>query len=122
MFYILCKEEDMFKLTTTVNKGILFIDLEGSLNNYTFKNFETEINYLLYNQGINYFVINFKNINNIHQNIFNKIQNKLVEIFLTSGEVAVCGLDKKSEKLLGERGSNLFYITEKKEAFKYLYV
>ena len=75
----------MLKLQKQVSKGIMFIRLSGDLNISSFNKLSDEINYLLYNQGIHYYVFNFKEIDKIDQNIFLKLQNKLVEIFLSCG-------------------------------------
>ena len=50
----------MLEFTTEINKGIMFIRLEGELNNNTFNNLSNELDYLLYKQGIHYYVFNFK--------------------------------------------------------------
>lgn len=110
----------MLEISTTVTKGVLFIRLEGNLNNKTFNNLSQEINYLLYNQGIHYFVFNFKEIEKLDNSIFSKLQNKLTEIFLSCGKVVLCGLTDLFEKQVGKINDKLFYVKEEIEAFKYL--
>lgn len=112
----------MFKIITNVNQGILFIKLEGELTDDTFKDVAAEINYFLYKQGMNYFVLNFDELEIKNQNILELLENKLIEICLTSGKVALCGLNKEQKKKLDCGNNNLIYIKSELEAFKYLHI
>ena len=49
----------MLEIEKEVERGILFIRLEGGLTTKTFNTLGNEINYLLYNQGISNFVFDF---------------------------------------------------------------
>ena len=49
----------MLNMDIEVIKGIIFIHLEGNLNEWTIKDFEEQLNYLLYKQGMHFFVFNF---------------------------------------------------------------
>ena len=111
----------MFKIITSVNQGILFIKLQGRLTNDNFYEFSNEINYLLYNQGISYFVFNFDDLD-IGKEIFSKIQNKLIEICLTSGKVALCGLSKEDIKKVDCGNENLKFVNSEIEALHYLHI
>lgn len=111
----------MLKISTEVSRGIMFMRFIGDLDNNNFNEFKTEINYLLYNQGVRYFVLDFKDIN-LEENIFLKLQNKLVEIFLNCGEVVLCGLDKSKRNKIGYTKDKLHYVNEEREAFNYLWV
>ena len=111
----------MLKISMEVSRGIMFIRLRGDLDNNNFNQFKTEINYLLYNQGMKYFVLDLKDIV-LEENIFLKLQNKLVEIFLNCGEVVLCGLDKSKRNKIGYAKDKLYYVNEEKEAFNYLWV
>ena len=51
----------MLEINENVERGILFMNLKGGLTTKTFKTLGEEINYLLYNQGISNFVIDFTN-------------------------------------------------------------
>jgi hypothetical protein len=52
----------MLEIDIDVLKGILFIHLDGVLNKETICNFERELNYLLYKQGMHYYVFDFKDV------------------------------------------------------------
>lgn len=112
----------LLQLETQVNKGIMFIRLEGDLNNKTFNTLSTEINYLLYNQGIHYYVLNFEEVSKVDKNIFIKLQNKLIEIFLSCGKVVMCGLNDMFKQQIGSTKDSLFYVNKEQEAFEYIRV
>lgn len=110
----------MLEIEKEVERGILFIRLEGNLTNKTFTTFGEEINYLLYNQGISNFVFDFTNISKVEDNIISKIQSKLVEIFLNCGKVVMCGMSELFRKKVGFTKDQLFYVSHDIEAFEYL--
>lgn len=111
----------MLKIEQEVARGIMFIRLGGNLNNNSFNLFGKLINNLLYNQGMQYFVIDLYNIN-LEDNIFSNIQNKLIEIFLSCGKVVLCGIDEENIEKIGYTKDKLFYVKEEREAFKYLWM
>ena len=110
----------MLEIEKEVERGILFIRLEGILTNKTFTTFGEEINYLLYNQGISNFVFDFTNISKVEDNIISKIQSKLVEIFLNCGKVVMCGMSELFRQKVGFTKDQLFYVSHDIEAFEYL--
>ena len=87
----------MLEIDTDVIKGIVVIKLNGVLNRKTICEFDREINYLFYKQGFNYYVFDFNNIERIEFDIFNWLENKLMEIFLSCGKIVLCGLNGKNE-------------------------
>lgn len=103
----------MLNVDIDVVRGITFIRLEGDLTNRTFDNFDLELNNLLYNLEMHFYVINFVDVFNIDNNIFNKIQNKLYEIFLNCGDVVMCGINN----ILKDK--RVVYVNDEVEAFKY---
>ncbi len=104
------------QICTNFNKGILFVRLYGNLD---IDKFNREIDYLLYKQGINYFTIDFCDVN-IPDSVIGKIQSKLVEIFLNCGKVVMCGLNKFYQNRIGFSRNGLYYVNSEVEAFKYL--
>lgn len=109
----------MLEVSTDVVKGVMFINLEGELNKDTIKDFERELNYLLYKQGMHFFVFNFKDLENIEYGTLSWLQNKLVEIFLSCGNVVMCGLNELCQKRLGMQ-EKLFYVNSEVDALKFL--
>lgn len=102
-----------------VVKGILFIHLDGVLNKDTISQFEREVNYLLYKQGMHYYVFDFRDIEKIDFDVVCWLENKLVEIFLSCGKVVLCGLEERYGKKFSKQ-DRLFYVREEFDAFKYL--
>ena len=49
------------------------------------------------------------------------IQNKIIEIFLSCGKVAICGLNELNKKIFGNF-DRLFYVNNERDAFEYLYI
>lgn len=109
----------MLNMNVSVNKGIMFFNLEGNLTNDTFFELEDALNYLLYKQGMQYFVFNFSDLDRVDLDVINNFKSKLTEIFLCCGKVAVCGVNKILKNFFGSR-DNFFYINNQMEAFKYL--
>lgn len=111
----------MLTIDEKVSHGIIFLRVDGKLNSKSFTKFNNQINYLLYNQGLQYFVIDLNNTK-IEKNIFERIQSKLIEIFLNCGQVALCGIKNDEKNKIGYTAGKLFYINEEREAFKYLWM
>ena len=111
----------MLKIEQEVSRGIMFLRLNGMLNNNSFKRLGNEINHLLYKLGFQYFVIDFNEIN-IEDNMYLNIQNKLVEIFLNCGQVVLCGIKDVDKNKIGYTKDKLFYVNKESEAFRYLWM
>lgn len=108
----------MLEMQLDVMRGVLFIRLEGSLTLHTFSDFDKELNHFLYQHGMHYFVFNFLDLKKIDPNIFVRLQNKLFEIFLSCGNVVMCGLSELYQHCLGTQ-EKLFYVNHESEAFQY---
>ncbi len=111
----------MLEMEVDVVRGIMFIHLEGELTKRTFSQFDELLNYLLYKKGMHYYVFNFKDLDEFDANVISWLDNKLVEIFLSCGKVALCVINKSYEEKIG-RQDMLFYVNEGYEAFKYLVI
>ena len=111
----------MLSIDVDVIRGIMFINLEGELSSKTILIFESELNYLIYKQGMHLYVFNFNNLYNIEYGIIEVIQNKLVEIFLNCGKVVICGLSDCNKKLIGVH-DRLHFVNNERDAFEYLYI
>ena len=106
----------MLEMDVGVVKGFTVIKLEGDLTNKTFKKLDEEIDYLVYKQGMHFFIFDFNHVRQTDENIFRDFQRKLVEIFLSCGKVVLCGI---SDVFKGIRDSSrLFYVKDEFEALK----
>ncbi len=109
----------MLGIDIDVVKGILFVHLEGVLNKDTVKQFNNEIDYLLYKQGMHYYVFDFKDLDMIESNVYQYLDNKFIEIFLSCGKVVLSGLDKYYENIFFKQ-KGLYFVDEGVKAFDYL--
>lgn len=109
----------MLEIDTEVERGILFLRLNGILNQANFSHLGGRINSLLYQYGFQYFVFDFTNIISLEEGIVSSIQNKLVEIFLNCGKVVIAGMSELSKKKIGYT-DRLFYVQDHMDAFQYL--
>ena len=110
----------MLNINIDVERGIPFLNLDGILNTKTFNMLGKEINSLLYNYGFRYFVLDFREVDNLEEATYINLQSKLVEIFLNCGQVVLCGLRKKDK--IGYTKDKLYYVNNRQDAFKYLYL
>ena len=72
----------MLEMDFGVVKGMTIVKLTGELTSNTFEKFNEEVDYLLYSQGMHYFVFDFKDVDKIEEKVFDEIQSKIIEIFL----------------------------------------
>ncbi len=104
----------MLEMDVGVVKGFTVIKLDGDLTNKTFKKLDEEIDYLLYKQGMHFFIFDFNHVQKTDENIFKDFQRKLVEIFLSCGKVVLCGLSDVFKEI--RDSSRLFYVKDEFEA------
>ena len=95
-----CTQEVILVLEMDIDvvKGIMFIHLEGDLNRDTIGQFDNELNYLLYKQGMHYFVFDFKDLNKIDYNVISWLEEKVMEIILNCGKVVIQGFGERYGK------------------------
>ncbi len=104
----------MLEMDVGVVKGFTVIKLDGDLTDKTFKKLDEEIDYLLYKQGMHFFIFDFNHVQKTDENIFKDFQRKLVEIFLSCGKVVLCGLSDVFKEI--RDSSRLFYVKDEFEA------
>ncbi len=111
----------MLEVDVLVSRGIIFFRLVGELNPITIHDFDQKLNYLLYQQGMIFFVFNLQELSISDQKILSHLWNKLIEIFLSCGKVVMCGLNEFCKRKLGTQ-EKLFYVDSEYEAFQYFSV
>ena len=97
-------------------RGTIFIKMEGKMTEKSYMILEKKINQLLYEYGMHSFVFNFSYLNRFDDNIFSKIQNKVIEILLSCGKVIFCGLGKQYHSF-SDKQKRLIYVDDEMEAF-----
>ena len=104
----------MLEMDVGVVKGVTVIKLEGDLTNKTFKRLDEEIDYLLYKQGMHFFIFDFNRVKNTDAVTYGYFQKKLIEIFLSCGKVILCGIKDVFRNI--KDSSRLFYVNDCFEA------
>ena len=104
----------MLEMDVGVVKGFTVIRLDGDLTNKTFKRLNEEIDYLLYKQGMHFFIFDFNRVKNTEAVTYGYFQKKLIEIFLSCGKVILCGIKDVFRNI--KDSSRLFYVNDCFEA------
>lgn len=104
----------MLEMDVGVVKGFTVIRLDGDLTNKTFKRLDEEIDYLLYKQGMHFFIFDFNRVKNTDAVTYGYFQKKLIEIFLSCGKVILCGIKDVFRNI--KDSSRLFYVNDCFEA------
>ena len=104
----------MLEMDVGVVKGFTVIRLDGDLTNKTFKRLNEEIDYLLYKQGMHFFIFDFNRVKNTDAVTYGYFQKKLIEIFLSCGKVILCGMKDVFRNI--KDSSRLFYVNDCFEA------
>ena len=106
----------MLEMDFGVVKGRTIVKLTGELTSNTFYKFNEEVDYLLYSQGMHYFVFDFKDVDKIEEKVFDEIQSKIIEIFLNYGKVVIYGIKCAFKNI--KDSTRLFYAKDEIEALK----
>ena len=104
----------MLEMDVGVVKGFTVIRLDGDLTNKTFKRLNEEIDYLLYKQGMHFFIFDFNRVKNTDAVTYGYFQKELIEIFLSCGKVILCGIKDVFRNI--KDSSRLFYVNDCFEA------
>ena len=78
-----------------VDKGVIFIRFDGLVNVETIDELERTINYLLYNVGVKYFVLDFMRTT-FDKKIISAVNNKLLEVYAHADKMILKGLDSNN--------------------------
>lgn len=103
---------------TEVSRGIFFLRFDGVFDTNSFNQFNEEIDYLLYHQGVSFYTFNFSHVKRIEEGLLSKIQSKLIEIFLNCGQVVMCGVNHLYQEKIGHGREQLYYVNDEREAFQ----
>ena len=113
--------DEMLGISREVYRGILYLRMSGSFTKNTCESWKKELDQLFYQQGLHYFVLNFQDVDDFDMKSLSLLRNKIKEICLHCGKVAVCGIDFKSDKRTFEN-ENLYVVNDEWDACKYLYL
>lgn len=83
----------MFKINMEFVRGMLFVRLEGILSERTSKQLNQELDRMIYEQGVRYFVINLENLTSIDEVGIKSIMDHYFDVIMHDGKLVVCGYD-----------------------------
>ncbi len=111
----------MLGISKEVYRGILFLRMKGKFTPESSQNWTEEINRLLYQQGLHYFVLNFQEVEDLDSKSLAILENQLSQIYLHCGKVAICGMNSKDEQRT-LKNENLYFVQNEWDACHYLYL
>ncbi len=82
----------MLEIDVDIIRGRVFVNLKGEINRNNINQFEREVNYLLYKQGMYYYILDFNDVKMIDNRIIERLNRKIKEISLSYGKVVINGL------------------------------
>ena len=82
----------MLEIDVDIIRGRVFVNLKGDLNGDNINQFEREVNYLLYKQGMYYYILDFNDVKMIDNRVIDRLKRKIKEISLSYGKVVINGL------------------------------
>ena len=96
----------MLNINMEFVRGMLFIRLEGKLNNETCIELKRCIDKMIYEKELRYFVINLEKLDYIDDLGLRLLIDRYLDITLHDGRLIICGYDNKNSNNI--RLSNLF--------------
>ena len=104
--------------------GMLFIRLEGELNQNTYMKLNECLENMIYNNGLKCFVLNMENLTNIDDRGLKEIINRYFDIKLNDGKLVICGYSSKIKNKHNIELENVFnqieHVNNELSAYKLL--
>lgn len=88
--------------------GMLFIRLEGELNQNTYQKLNDCLENMIYNNGLKCFVLNMENLTFIDDRGLKEIIDKYFDIKLHDGNLVICGYSNKLKNKHNVELENVF--------------
>jgi stage II sporulation protein AA (anti-sigma F factor antagonist) len=102
----------MLEMEMEFRKGILFVRLEGELNNKTYSKINDDLSYIVRESGIKYLVFNVEKLKSIDINGIDAMLKNYNIISNNAGKVIICGLKEEIVKTRVENSRLLNYLYE----------
>ena len=67
----------MLEIDVDIIRGRVFVNLKGELNGDNINQFEREVNYLLYKQGMYYYILDFNDVKMIDNRVIDRLKRKI---------------------------------------------
>ena len=85
----------MLNIDLEFRYGMLFVRLNGVLNQNTCSKLSNCLENMIYNNGLKYFVINLGGLTSVDDRGLKEIINKYFDIKLNDGNLVICGYNEK---------------------------
>ncbi len=100
----------MLKINMEFKKGVLFIRLDGSLDNISIDKFNNEVLSLVLNNGLKQIVVNLDKVYNIDEKGIDGLLNLSEIVSSFNGKTTLCSLtNKKVKSLINKINTFNFY-------------
>jgi len=81
----------MLEINLEFVRGMLFVRLEGVLDNNTYTKLSDCLDTMIHEKGIKYFVVNLENLDFIDENGLQTIIDRYFDVVLHDGKLVICG-------------------------------
>lgn len=81
----------MLEINLEFVRGMLFVRLEGVLDNNTYTKLSDCLDNMIHEKGIKYFVVNLENLDSIDENGLQTIIDRYFDVVLHDGKLVICG-------------------------------
>lgn len=92
--------ENVLKINLEFRKGILFIRLNGILNEQNSYELTKKINYFIKKNGIRFFTFNLEGLEEVNQDTIRMIKENYQQIISIQGKLVLCGVKDKRVSMI----------------------
>ncbi len=88
----------MLDISLEFVRGMLFVRLEGVLNQNTYTKLSDCLDEMIHEKGLKYFVINLESLDSMDENGLQTIIDRYFDITLQDGKLVICGYHHQFSK------------------------
>lgn len=81
----------MLEINLEFVRGMLFVRLDGVLDEYTYTKLSDCLDMMIHEKGLKYFVINLENLDTIDESGLQAIIDRYFDVTLHDGKLVICG-------------------------------
>lgn len=86
----------MLNINLEFVRGMLFVRLEGVLDNNTYTKLSDCLDTMIHDKGLRYFIINLEELDYIDNNGIQTIIDRYFDVVLHDGRLVICGYRKQA--------------------------
>lgn len=90
----------MLEINLEFIRGMLFVRLDGVLDEYTYTKLSDCLDTMIHEKGLRYFVINLEYLDKIDENGLQTIIDRYFDVTLHDGKLVICGYHNQFHKSL----------------------